>query len=79
MSAENKDSFFYKTSYPENDFKEVKLFSANRRSKPVLENIALQQLYSEKIKISEQYKNGFISLIENNLIPQYYRSFYENL
>ncbi|CAH2092868.1 unnamed protein product [Euphydryas editha] len=78
VSTENKDTIFYKTSYFDTDFKEIKLFSATRRNKPDLNNINFEQLYEEKIKISDQ-KKGFINLIEKNIIPQYYRTFYENL
>ncbi|CAH2092802.1 unnamed protein product [Euphydryas editha] len=79
VSTENKDTIFYKTSYFDTDFKEIKLFSATRRNKPDLNNINFEQLYEEKIKISDQKKKGFINLIEKNIIPQYYRTFYENL
>ena len=77
MSAEDKDSYFIKLL---TNSKKVKLFTANRHSKPIVENINLKQLYIvRKLKYLNKKTNGFVSLLEKNLIPQHNRGFYETL
>lgn len=67
-------SFFYKLSYGDSDFMEAIII---RKTKPC--NVLLKPAFVEKPKISESKKNDLMGLIEKNLIPKVYKSFYDSL
>lgn len=66
---------FYKTSYFD-DYKQIALQRNFNRSCGQQE---LNPLYNNKIKISERKKSDIQSLINANLIPQFYHSYYNNI
>lgn len=72
-----KDRFFYKLSYKENDFKTVVI--KTRTTKKNTEFTELERLYSSKLGVSNNKKAGILTLIDKNIIPRFYKSFYENL
>lgn len=76
VDAEHKGFFFYKTSYGENEYKCVKV--TGRTSKSLDENYRLKCAYKKSNGISEK-KNGLLNLVDKNIIPNYYRQFYEGL
>ncbi|CAG9772186.1 unnamed protein product [Ceutorhynchus assimilis] len=68
-------SFFYKTSYKQENFFEVNL--RNKRRKMLsLEEITLEKAYQNKLELSENKKKDLRELISKNLIPNYYADFY---
>lgn len=70
---ENK--FFFKTSYETEEFTSVATLTKRRSAIPIVP----KKLYKQKLKITETKIQGILKLIEKNIIPKYYQSFYENL
>lgn len=70
-------SFFYKTSYSAIEFKCVK--ASSRNSKALDKDYNLPKAYKKRNGIAEKKKKGLLELVEKNIIPNYYRSFYEGL
>jgi len=73
---------FYKNEFSEKEFKTIavrEVASRVRRPKALGENLNLQQAYSKPPGISVQKKKDLISLCEANCIPNYYKTFYNNL
>lgn len=68
--------FFFKNSYAEDTFESVKIINTRRNAKTKPE---IQKLYKKKLGIPEKKKQGIMSLIEKNIIPEYYHDFYINL
>ncbi|XP_075986434.1 uncharacterized protein LOC142983446 [Anticarsia gemmatalis] len=62
----------YKTSYVQEEFKEVKLQS-QRRARPTL-----KRLYTARIPLAERKKEDLTSLIRQRAIPLYYASSFYN-
>lgn len=44
-----------------------------------MEDVALSLAYDTKLKVGDRKKSDILSLIDANLIPQYYKDFYMNL
>ncbi|XP_050301495.1 uncharacterized protein LOC126739741 isoform X1 [Anthonomus grandis grandis] len=75
-TANNDIQIFYKTSYFDNNYKEIAL---QRNFQRICDQQNLKSLYQKKIKISERKKNYIQILINANLIPQFYHSYYNNI
>jgi len=73
------NKMFYKTSFSEDDFSETETKRTTRRSNENNEVGHLSPLYDSKLPINEKKKKGLLTLLEKNLIPRYYSSFYNNL
>ena len=73
VQRDSPSSFFYKHSYGDSDFMEAIII---RKAKP---NVLLKPAFDEKPKISEAKKNDLMRLVEKNLIPKVYKTFYESL
>lgn len=68
FKKEKPFSFFYKTSYKQESFSEVKLRNKRKKMLPV-EEIILEKAYNKKIEISENKKKDLKELISKKLIP----------
>lgn len=75
---EHQNKFFYKTSYEDTEFAEVTTLK-RRQNANASGSGSLRKLYSNKLQIAEAKKHGILKLIEKNVIPKYYESFYVNL
>jgi len=74
------NKMFYKTSFSEDDFLEIETKrTTRRRSNENNEVGQLFSLYDSKLPINEKKKKGLLTLFENNIIPRYYSTFYNNL
>ncbi|CAK1598252.1 unnamed protein product [Parnassius mnemosyne] len=81
-----KVKMFYKNSYLEQNFKEIRLEtnriatrrqqSSQNRDQDYNVSYQLKPLYSAKLPLAERKRNDIKSLIEQNLIPKYYASSY---
>lgn len=74
VMQDNPNKLFYKTSYSQENFEEATVIKKNASKE-----IQLVQLFTVKPGISESKKSGLLELVNKNLIPKYYKSFYENL
>lgn len=76
-----KNKFLYKTSYQENEFKSVSTLNKGRQLKTnQSKNIGTpKQLYNQKLNVTQAKKQGILNLINKNVIPKYYESFFANL
>lgn len=81
-----KDSgvYFYKTSYKEAEWKQAKSrnirnIGSRRYSEAENINILKKPAYNKEIPIADNKKIGFQSLLQSNIIPKYYESFFNNL
>lgn len=72
------DRFYYKCSYKEDSFKTVLVKTRATKKKTNLCS-ELQPLYSTKLAVSETKKAGILTLIDKNIIPRFYKNFYQNL
>ncbi|XP_028129733.1 uncharacterized protein LOC126888266 [Diabrotica virgifera virgifera] len=70
-------NFFCKISYAEDNFLNINMLC--RRSNWNLQNLHFKKLYNRKLEISDKKKQGIISLMEKNIIPSFYHTFYLNL
>lgn len=77
VTKDNRGCFFYKTSYSQEDFKMIKVGPVT--SKALRANYPYRSIYHAPIKNSEQKKKGLLGLVQKKTIPDYYRTFYENL
>jgi hypothetical protein len=68
--------FFYKHSYGEADFMEAIII---RKAKILCKNVPLKPAFNQKPGISEAKKNDLMRLIDKNLIPRVYKTFYDSL
>lgn len=76
-----KIQFFYKTSYADTDFKEIKLETtkvATRRQGTTATISDLKPLYTAKLPLAERKKKDLKALVDHNHIPKYYASSYFN-
>ncbi|XP_045491096.1 uncharacterized protein LOC123690980 [Colias croceus] len=74
----HNDRFFYKCSFKEDSFKTVLV---KTRASKIKKNLSseIQPLYSTKLPVSDSKKAGILTLIDKNIIPRFYKNFYENL
>lgn len=71
-------SFFYKTSYKEEQFSEVSV--RNKRKKmPALKEILPEKAYNNVQELSANKKKDLTELITKNLIPNFYADFYNSV
>ncbi|CAG9814764.1 unnamed protein product [Phaedon cochleariae] len=74
------DVFRFKTSYKQEEWSFVSFWPRRRRSElKDIETVTLKHAYSENIKISENKRKDLKSLIEANIIPKFYRYFYDTV
>lgn len=71
------NKFIFKTSY-EDEFKSV-CTKTRRLTKTNVPSYVLKKVYSHKLQISEAKKRGILKLIEKNVVPKYYETFYISL
>jgi len=76
VQKDNLNSFFYKHSYGEVDFMEAIII---RKAKMLCKNVPLKPAFNQKPGISEAKKNDLMRLIDKNLIPRVYKTFYDSL
>lgn len=79
---ESNGIFFFKTSYEEEEFRSVSTLRKSRtNSKAPLRdnNLSLNQLYTKKLTVPEAKKQDILKLIQKNVVPRFYESFYANL
>ena len=72
------DKFFYKTSYKQIEWNEVEFKSRKSRSS-ITSAITLKPAYSRKIALTDNKLRDLNTLCVNNLIPKFYRAFYDSL
>lgn len=72
------DTFFYKTSYKQIEWNEVEFKSRKSRSS-ITSAITLKPAYSSKIALTDNKLRDLNVLCVNNLIPKFYRVFYDSL
>lgn len=76
LIQENPTNLYYKRSYKDEEFMEVKLC---RKKKSIPMNYTLKRAYNSAIKIKENKKKDLLNLLENNHIPKYYLPFFNAL
>lgn len=79
VSKSDPGTFFYKTSYSDTSYKQIKVTGSTRSTQNDLLTPNLPAAYSERIKITSKKKQGLLKLVEKNIIPKYYEDFYQNL
>lgn len=83
LQDSNHVSIYYKTSYLDADFKEIKFHnnrSSRTRTSTNLQNFQLKPLYQSRLKLSDRKNSDLKSLIDSNIIPQSYAlSYYNNI
>ncbi|XP_047503855.1 uncharacterized protein LOC125048927 [Pieris napi] len=70
--------FSYKTSYEDTQFKTV-IIDKIGKTRNTANNITVKKAYKEKIPICEKKKKGLLDLIRKNIVPRFYKPFFENL
>lgn len=93
VEKDKPSSFFYKTSYSDQDYGQINLnevfesSSKRRKTKknpPVktvidINKLKLKKAYKGKFNIAETKKRGLLSLVKKNVTPNFDKHFYENL
>lgn len=74
------DVFRFKTSYKQMDWKCVSLKPKKRRSEfKDVNTINIKQAYRKTIPLSENKKKDLKSLVQSNIIPEFYKYFYDSV
>lgn len=73
------DKFFYKTSYKQIEWNEVEFKNRKSRSSITSSAITLKPAYSGKMALTDNKLRDLNTLCVNNLIPKFYRPFYDSL
>lgn len=71
-----KEEFYYKTSYRQEEWLRVD-YRPRQRSKKHIKDVVIKNAYSEPFQLSENKKKGLQSLFKDNLIPAFYKNYYE--
>lgn len=75
---DNNYSYSYKTSYEDTEFKTV-IIDKVGKTRNTVSNINLKNAYREKLQVCEKKKKRLLDLIKKNIVPRFYKSFFENL
>lgn len=78
VTKENPFLFYFKTSYKDENYREVNVRNKRRKMKSVTE-ITMKAAYTQKQVISANKKKDLKELIAKGLIPSYYTSFYNSI
>lgn len=78
VEKENPTVFYLKTSYSEQEFREVNVRNKRKKMNTITE-ITLQPAYHGKQRLSENKKKDLREMISKPLIPAFYAGFYERL
>lgn len=70
-------NFYFKTSYSETEFSKVCMRNKRKKMDDV-QDIVMNRLYTNAFKLSQRKSDDLRYLVENNLIPYYYPSYYKN-
>ena len=75
------DVFHYKNSYKQSEWGQVQFKSRKRRfaGNVNASNLDLKPAYTTKLALSENKIRDLNSLIDSNIIPKYYKGFYDSL
>lgn len=74
----NPNRILYKDLYAQTEFKE-EIVKINRKRKTSLEKVTIEKAYNEKLQIAVRKKADLTSLVACNLVPNFYKDFYNNL
>lgn len=76
-----REVFFLKNNYKQLEWNELNFTSKKTRARKSIEtnNIILKSAYTKMMTLSENKLRDLMSLIQTNIIPQYYKTFYETL
>lgn len=74
----NPNRVLYKDMYAETEFRE-EIVKIKRKPKTTLEMVTLEKAYTDKLAIVPRKKADLMSLVNSNLVPNYYKDFYNNL
>lgn len=78
ITKQDPTKIYYKNFYNEELFNEV--IMPRKRSHPLqINQVCLKPAYNGKLEIGERKKSDIMSLFQANVIPQYYKEFYQNL
>lgn len=71
----------YKTSYEQQEWNSIDIQPKTRRStnENKFKNVSLRHAYKNKIEIADNKKKDLKSLVESNIIPQFYKYFFDNV
>lgn len=78
MTKGNPFTFYYKTSYGQNEYKEVNVRNKRKKMKLISE-IVLKNAYTQKQELSANKKKDLKELLTKGLIPAYYANFYNSI
>lgn len=85
--TKNCENYQYRTTYNTENWEEAKAIiqprgknlRGNRGNSRRIDEIPLKYAYTSKIPISERKKRDYLQLVEANIVPRYYESFYNDL
>jgi len=79
--VKGSEVIFFKNNYKQLEWNEHNFTSKKKRARKIIEtnNIILKSAYTKMMTISENKLRDLMSLIQSNIIPQYYKTFYESL
>ncbi|XP_072389593.1 uncharacterized protein [Diabrotica undecimpunctata] len=78
IAKENPFSMYYKTSYKDENYREVNVRNKRKKMKLITE-IELKAAYCDKQKISDNKKKDLQELISKGLVPSFYAGFYNSI
>ncbi|XP_038218902.1 uncharacterized protein LOC119837403 isoform X2 [Zerene cesonia] len=71
-------AFFVKSSYKDNEFKKICVRNKRKKMKPLSE-LTTVKAYTGKQELSENKKKDLKELVDKNLIPHFYKDFYDTI
>lgn len=78
MTKGNPFTFFYETSYEQDEYNEIDVRNKRKKMKPISE-ISLKNVYIQKQELSASKKKYLKDLITKGFIPSYYANFYHSI
>ncbi|XP_030766575.1 uncharacterized protein LOC115890475 [Sitophilus oryzae] len=76
--VKGSQEFYYKKSYKQKEWLEVN-FKQRRRSKKEMKDLNIKKAYNKRFELSENKKKDLLSLVKSNLIPAFYKNYYESI
>lgn len=77
VKKEDPTKLYYKTSFEKTEYSSVTVIKKKRTEN--IERVELKPAFLQRPGLADHKKKDLILLLNNNKIPNYYRSYYENL
>lgn len=83
VEKSNQQKIFFKYKYSDEQYRQIDLVLSQKRNTrgaaTAGEPFSLNRLYDKPVGLDQKKKDGLLKLVEKNIIPKFYASFYNSL